>query len=88
MPTTASKVALQLLRFYTKILFQQDTEQEKWMMRAMYRAKYPDIAKLMDQVRVHFPQAKLVKVRDRLGKEIKITIDDLLKKRRKTRKRR
>lgn len=57
-------------------------------MRAMYRAKYPDIAKLMDQVRVHFPQAKLVKVRDMLGKEIKITIDDLLKKRRKPKKRR
>ena len=56
-------------------------------MRAMYRAKYPDIAKLMDQVRVHFPQAKLVKVRDRLGKEIKITIDDLLKKRRKRKRR-
>tara|TARA_Y100001968_G_C19194206_1_gene636709 strand:+ start:158 stop:367 length:210 start_codon:yes stop_codon:yes gene_type:complete len=69
-------------------LFQQDTEQEKWMIRAMYRAKYPEIAKMMDQVRIHFPQAKLVKVRDMLGKEIKITIDDLLKKRRKPRKRR
>ena len=30
----------------------------------MYRAKYPDIAKLMDSVRKHFPEAKLVKVRE------------------------
>ena len=54
----------------------------------MYRAKYPDIAKLMDEVRKHFPDARLVKVRDRLGHEIKMNIDDLLKKRRKPRKKR
>ncbi len=58
------------------------------MLKAMFRAKYPDIAKLMDQVRKYFPGAKLIKVRDMLGKEIKITIDDLLKKRRKPKRRR
>jgi hypothetical protein len=40
----------------------QDKEQEKWMLKAMFRAKYPDIAKLMDQVRKYFPGAKLVKL--------------------------
>lgn len=58
------------------------------MIKSMYRAKYPDIAKLMDEVRKHFPDARLVKVRDRLGHEIKMNIDDLLKKRRKPRKKR
>ena len=45
-------------------MFTQDKEREKWMMRAMYRAKYPDIAKLMDKVREHFPGATLSKVRE------------------------
>ncbi len=45
-------------------MFVQDEEREKWMVKAMYRAKYPDIAKLMDEVRKHFPGATLSKVRE------------------------
>ncbi len=64
----------------------QDKEQEKWMLKAMFRAKYPDIAKLMDQVRKYFPGAKLIKVRDRLGKEIKLHIKDMIKRKPKRRR--
>ena len=64
----------------------QDKEQEKWMLKAMFRAKYPDIAKLMDQVRKYFPGAKLVKVRDRLGKEIKLHIKDMINRKPKSRR--
>ena len=55
-------------------------------MRSMYRSKYPDIAKLMDQVREHFPQAKLVKVRELKVSDTKLYLDcpfsdrDLVKK--------
>lgn len=56
------------------------------MLKAMFRAKYPDIAKLMDQVRKYFPGAKLIKVRDRLGKEIKLHIKDMIKRKPKRRR--
>ncbi len=52
----------------------------------MYRSKYPDIAKLMDSVRKHFPEAKLVKVRELKVSNTKMYLDcpysdrDLVKK--------
>ena len=67
-------------------MYFKDTKQEQWKIKAMYRLKYPDIAKLMDEVRKHFPEAQLVKVRELKVSDTALYLDcpfsdrDLVKK--------